>query len=294
MGFYDYQARLYDPAVGRFAQADTVVPEPGRPQSLNRYTYALNSPVKYIDPSGHWYYDPDMDALVHTHEVYNEHPQYLLREPLRISPDVKQIALYLVEQGYEKQVVNQSVANTSGIIAATLETLAMGTSGLGMGAELGMAILGAGAGTLADGNPLVPILDWFGIPMGGTAGLLAGNTFYRKSGMDRIDTILSSSSTGSTLASDYFAGNSYGFQLGDNRVIVVGAASLFSTTETGIGMVSPSATLDCAMDFLGFIYGWGSSSIAQATGETMSLYHLTGSHAIKVGNTIVVLGESKQ
>jgi hypothetical protein len=29
------------------------VPEPGNPQSLNRYSYALNNPMRYTDPTGH-------------------------------------------------------------------------------------------------------------------------------------------------------------------------------------------------------------------------------------------------
>ncbi|MHB1356509.1 MAG: RHS repeat-associated core domain-containing protein [Anaerolineae bacterium] len=53
LGLYDYGARWYDPAIGRFIQADTIVPEPGNPQSLNRYSYALNNPLKYTDPTGH-------------------------------------------------------------------------------------------------------------------------------------------------------------------------------------------------------------------------------------------------
>jgi hypothetical protein len=39
--------------LGRFVQPDTVVPEPGNPQALNRYTYVNNNPLKYTDPSGH-------------------------------------------------------------------------------------------------------------------------------------------------------------------------------------------------------------------------------------------------
>ena len=50
---YFYNSRWYDPIVGRFIQPDTIVPEPGNPQSLNRYSYVLNNPVKYTDPSGH-------------------------------------------------------------------------------------------------------------------------------------------------------------------------------------------------------------------------------------------------
>jgi hypothetical protein len=46
-------ARWYDAVLGRFLQADTIVPNPADPQSLNRYAYGLNNPVKYTDPSGH-------------------------------------------------------------------------------------------------------------------------------------------------------------------------------------------------------------------------------------------------
>jgi RHS repeat-associated protein len=53
IGLYFYNARWYDAALARFAQADTIVPEPGNPQALNRYAYTLNNPVKYTDPTGH-------------------------------------------------------------------------------------------------------------------------------------------------------------------------------------------------------------------------------------------------
>jgi RHS repeat-associated protein len=52
-GLYNYNARLYDPFIGRFISPDTIVPEPFNPQSLNRYTYCLNNPLIYVDPSGH-------------------------------------------------------------------------------------------------------------------------------------------------------------------------------------------------------------------------------------------------
>jgi len=52
-GLYYYNARWYDPALARFAQADTLVPDPGNPQALNRYAYVYNNPARYTDPSGH-------------------------------------------------------------------------------------------------------------------------------------------------------------------------------------------------------------------------------------------------
>jgi len=52
-GLYYYGARYYDPKLARFISADTIVPEPFYPQTLNRYSYVLNNPVKYTDPTGH-------------------------------------------------------------------------------------------------------------------------------------------------------------------------------------------------------------------------------------------------
>jgi RHS repeat-associated protein len=53
LGLYDYRARFYDPTLARFISADTIVPEPANPQSLNRFSYALGNPLKYRDPGGH-------------------------------------------------------------------------------------------------------------------------------------------------------------------------------------------------------------------------------------------------
>ena len=50
---YDYNARWYDPEIGRFLQPDSIVPSPFESQSLNRYSYVMNYPVNMVDPSGH-------------------------------------------------------------------------------------------------------------------------------------------------------------------------------------------------------------------------------------------------
>ncbi|MEZ4711502.1 MAG: RHS repeat-associated core domain-containing protein [Caldilineaceae bacterium] len=53
IGLYFYGARWYDPALGRFTQPDTIVPNPGDAQAFDRYAYVLNNPLKYHDPTGH-------------------------------------------------------------------------------------------------------------------------------------------------------------------------------------------------------------------------------------------------
>ena len=55
-GLYFYGARYYDPEIGRFISADTIVQEPFNPQTLNRYSYCGNNPINYVDPDGHWFW----------------------------------------------------------------------------------------------------------------------------------------------------------------------------------------------------------------------------------------------
>lgn len=44
--------RLYDPVLGRFFSPDNYVQMPDNSQNFNRYTYCLNNPLKFTDPSG--------------------------------------------------------------------------------------------------------------------------------------------------------------------------------------------------------------------------------------------------
>ena len=52
-GLYYVNARMYDPVTARFLQADTYLGNINDPLSLNLYTYCLNNPDRYVDPSGH-------------------------------------------------------------------------------------------------------------------------------------------------------------------------------------------------------------------------------------------------
>jgi RHS repeat-associated protein len=45
--------RIYDPTLGRFLQADPFIQAPNNSQNYNRYSYVLNNPMSYTDPSGY-------------------------------------------------------------------------------------------------------------------------------------------------------------------------------------------------------------------------------------------------
>ena len=53
-GLYYYNARYYDPNLGQFTTADTIVPNPTSAHSYNRYQYVAGNPIRMVDPTGHW------------------------------------------------------------------------------------------------------------------------------------------------------------------------------------------------------------------------------------------------
>ncbi len=53
VGLVHMNGRAYDPRLGRFLSPDPWVQSPLDGQSHNRYAYARNNPLKYIDPDGH-------------------------------------------------------------------------------------------------------------------------------------------------------------------------------------------------------------------------------------------------
>jgi RHS repeat-associated protein len=78
LGIYHYGARFYSPKLGRFLSADSIVPGYANPQNLNRFTYALNNPLRYTDPTGDKYCDsqeegdcsPYSSSIEHTARKY--------------------------------------------------------------------------------------------------------------------------------------------------------------------------------------------------------------------------------
>ncbi len=61
---YYYNARYYNPKLGRFISRDTALGKDGDSLSRNLYIYVKNNPLKYVDPSGEY------GEEVHFYAVY--------------------------------------------------------------------------------------------------------------------------------------------------------------------------------------------------------------------------------
>src|SRR5207248_1500619 len=54
VGLVNMNGRVYDPAIGRFLSPDPNVQFPTNLQSYNRYSYVLNNPLSFDDPTGYF------------------------------------------------------------------------------------------------------------------------------------------------------------------------------------------------------------------------------------------------
>ncbi len=63
VGLIQMNARVYDPAIGRFLSPDNYVQSPTNLQNYNRYSYVLNQPLSLTDPTGHFFFIPAIVAV---------------------------------------------------------------------------------------------------------------------------------------------------------------------------------------------------------------------------------------
>jgi len=61
---YYYNARYYDPVIGRFIQADPIVPDAYSTQNHNPYSYVRNNPISYVDPSGYFSFRKLFNSII--------------------------------------------------------------------------------------------------------------------------------------------------------------------------------------------------------------------------------------
>jgi hypothetical protein len=140
-------------------QADSIVPNPGNPQSLNRYSYVLGNPLKYIDPSGHAHWMGEGGGELEMDKRYRAPAWYELTPEERV---------YIQEHAHENTVVDWMIfTGMSGFIVFTprifvpLDTFLAG----GAASEAGY-LLGKGR----TGDEIDPIEGLFVFYFGGLSG----------------------------------------------------------------------------------------------------------------------------
>ncbi len=149
-GLYYYGARWYDTALGRFVQADTMIPNPSNPQAWDRYAYVYNNPLSYSDISGH---NPSwLDFLMgFSYQFLNDLTLgtiELIAASNDVCMDCNQSDAY--EQG------QQAGRATSTVVASTEQVVGAASSGA-VAAALGDTIAGGGACAALTGGGCAPV-----------------------------------------------------------------------------------------------------------------------------------------
>src|SRR5207249_3163582 len=81
-GLYYYNARYYDPQLGRFIQPDDIIPDLDDPQTYDRYSYCVNNPLRFTDPGGHGAGEVVGDAVLNTGTIKSSYRLMMMPDSL--------------------------------------------------------------------------------------------------------------------------------------------------------------------------------------------------------------------
>ena len=97
LNWYDFEARMYDPTIGRFLQTD---PKAEKYFNVSPYTYCLNSPIMFIDPDG-----KNIEELRKKAPIYNEDGVFLGTDDQGLQGDA-----IIMNEDYFTQGMSHSLA----------------------------------------------------------------------------------------------------------------------------------------------------------------------------------------
>ncbi|MYH14261.1 MAG: DUF4157 domain-containing protein, partial [Gammaproteobacteria bacterium] len=161
VGAVHMNGRVYDPTLGRFLRADPFVQFPSNLQSHNRYSYALNNPLAFTDPSGH-FVGHLIAFAARTVVAHLAHKHVLSQVPLLSA--VGQIAAcansvvscidYAAHSAYAQSGSFQAALQAgafAGVSAAAFNAVGAGPFGYSAGDGFGQLLLNSAASGLVGG-----------------------------------------------------------------------------------------------------------------------------------------------
>ena len=148
VGLVHMNGRVYDPAIGKFLSADPIVQAAFSGQSFNRYSYVVNNPLRYTDPTGYSW--------------WTKHGRTALRT-------IVTIAAAVITQNYAIAVYADAMASTYALDAYEATVISSGASASPAAAAIGGAAGGFAAGGIMGGNVQSAV---FGAFSGGVFGTL--------------------------------------------------------------------------------------------------------------------------
>ncbi|MCO4321229.1 RHS repeat-associated core domain-containing protein [Aliidiomarina quisquiliarum] len=193
--------RTYNPVLGRFMQADPFIQAGTNLQNYNRYSYVLNNPLSYTDPSGYFF-----KKLSTTFGRFTP----LLSIAIMVIPGAQPLGVTMLQGFFAGGI---ATGNLRGAIVGGL-TAGMGKSlgGLkGVGGFMSRGIVGGAASSVQGGKFSHGFVSAGASSLGGNTGSPTGN-------------ILMSAMVGGTVS--HLVGGKFA-----NGAVSAGLASLFTVSK---------------------------------------------------------------
>lgn len=273
VGLINMNARLYNPRLHRFLEADNYIQDPYNTQNYNRYGYCVNNPLKYTDVTGNVFNIATLAGCIPV--IGSIFSSLLLHQPINWG----RVAVDAVVTGVSIAVtagIGQACASIGNFYSrAAVSALAHGVFQGGLSAATGGKFwAGFASGALssiaasvwkggenntfnADGSLASSTLAFKGIGtgtgaigtlafsaiMGGAGSALAGGNFWQGattglivSGFNHLMHSLKKQET--TVAGIYGAGSEDGSGNPDLRKLVEGQGGTMFTSTTPIGLIN--------------------------------------------------------
>jgi RHS repeat-associated protein len=287
IGLLYYKGRYYIAGIGRFMTPDPFVPAPGNPQSLGRYTYVVDNPVRLNDPTGYSFFGDIWKAITKWARK-NEFVSAIVGIHLLVlpSPAANLAGLAMLSA---TETGRYTLAAT--IIAGTaVATFYCGGCGVAVGALIGEAVggfsayqsggdvlmgvavggaLGAAGGALGGAIPTETGGFWTQVGTNFLAGAIRGASIGAASGF------AGGRGTSDDVLRSALIGGAAGGALGAGKVLLLGAN--VTSDPTVQAQLARGAGLDIDV---------GNITVRQG-----GLLPLPGYHAITLGSTISVSTE---
>ncbi len=161
MALINMNARLYDPVIGRFMSADSIVPDLYTPLDHNRYSYVRGNPVTSRDPTGH---NPWLAAaaVFYAWANYGDNPTLQMASTVLLSVAMMNPSTSAFANG-----VTMAQSTAVGVARAGITSLTM--SYLQSGKIDGKSMENAGIAMLSAGLTYKIAHGWIGAEAGATA-----------------------------------------------------------------------------------------------------------------------------
>jgi len=211
-GLINMNGRVYDPVVGRFLSPDNNIQSPYNVQNYNRYSYCLNNPLMYTDPSGYTWFTQFGNWL-------GNDGRFVANTAVTIGVTVGVTAICVATGGLGAVAIVAIAGASGGLAGSALSTAFAGGSGKDY---LANCTIGAGVGAVS---------GMVGYGVGGWAANLAKQgviNIAASAGASTISPILNGAVTGVVggMVGGYAAGWTVGFIMSGGNLSAANKAGI--------------------------------------------------------------------